>query len=150
MATLTPTLTLNSTDAFENQTINLSVTDSLTIQAPMSDISRMATDDNIGNGAGIILAEATSTDTYFIYVKHTGLLASNGTSSSHASNDFVLVSNADGEGPLIKLQPEEFAFFPLNPFDGVDGADAGGDAGGLKVTKGGADVIVEFGYWKRS
>ena len=57
MATLTPTLTLNSTDAFENQTINLSVTDSLTIQAPMSDISRMATNDNIGNGAGVIVGE---------------------------------------------------------------------------------------------
>ena len=147
MATLTPTLTLNSTDAFENQTINLSVTDSLTIEAPMTDISRMATDDNIGNGAGIILAEATSTDTYFVYVKHTGLLASNGTSSSHASNDFITLSSADGDTDFIKLQPEEFAFFPLNPFDGSDG---GTEPGGLKVEAGSAAVIVEFGYWKRS
>jgi hypothetical protein len=148
MATLTPTLTLSSTDAFENQTISLSVTDSLTIQAPMSDISRMATNDNIGNGAGIIVADEL-TDTYFVYVKHTGLLASNGTSSSHASNDFVTLSNADGEAgsDIIKLQPGEFAFFPLAPSDGSDG---GTEAGGLKVTKGGADVIVEFGYWKRS
>ena len=148
MATLTPTLTLTSTDAFENQSISLSVTDSLTIQAPMSDISRMATNDNIGNGAGIIVADLI-TDTYFVYVKHTGLLASNGTSSSHASNDFVTLSNADGEAgsDIIKLQPGEFAFFPLAPSDGSDG---GTEAGGLKVTKGGADVIVEFGYWKRS
>jgi len=146
MATLTPTLTLNSTDAFENQTINLSVTNSLTIQAPMSDISRMATNDNIGNGAGIIVADLI-TDTYFVYVKHTGLLASNGTSSSHASNDFVILSNADGDFDYIKLQPGEFAFFPLNPSDGSDG---GVEAGGLKVEAGSADVIVEFGYWKRS
>tara|TARA_R100000742_G_C4217560_1_gene42236 strand:- start:152 stop:595 length:444 start_codon:yes stop_codon:yes gene_type:complete len=147
MATLTPTLTLTSTDAFENQSISLSVTDSLTIEAPMTDISRMATDDNIGNGAGIILAEATSTDTYFVYVKHTGLLASNGTSSSHASNDFITLSNADGDTDFIKLQPEEFAFFPLNPFDS---SDDGTEPGGLKVEAGSAAVIVEFGYWKRS
>ena len=148
MATLTPTLTLNSTDAFENQTISLSVTDSLTIEAPMSDISRMATNDNIGNGAGVILADLL-TDTYFVYVKHTGLLASNGTSSSHASNDFITLSNADGEAgsDIIKLQPEEFAFFPLKPSDGTDG---GTEAGGLKINAASADVIVEFGYWKRS
>jgi len=148
MATLTPTLTLSSTDAFENQTISLSVTDTLTIEAPMSDISRMATNDNIGNGAGVIVADEL-TDTYFVYVKHTGLLASNGTSSSHASNDFITLSNADGEAgsDIIKLQPDEFAFFPLKPSDGSDG---GTEAGGLKVTAASADVIVEFGYWKRS
>ena len=114
----------------------------------MSDISRMATNDNIGNGAGVILADLL-TDTYFVYVKHTGLLASNGTSSSHASNDFVTLSNADGEAgsDIIKLQPGEFAFFPLKPSDGSDG---GTEAGGLKVTAASADVIVEFGYWKRS
>tara|TARA_R100001463_G_scaffold65278_2_gene118504 strand:- start:231 stop:680 length:450 start_codon:yes stop_codon:yes gene_type:complete len=149
MATLTPTLTLTSTDAFENQSISLSVTDSLTIEAPMTDISRMATNDNIGHTAGIILPEAT-TDTYFVYIKHTGLLASNGTSSSHASNDFVLLSNADGESPWGKLQPGEFAFLPLNIYDGADGGDGATDQGGIKVTKGGADVIVEFAYWKRS
>ena len=148
MATLTPTLTLTSTDAFENQEINLSVTDSLTIQAPMTDISRMATNDNIGNGAGVIVADEL-TDTYFVYVKHTGLLASNGTSASHASNDFVALSNADADGAssIIKLQPGEFAFFPLAPSDGSDG---GVEVGGLKVTKGGADVIIEFAYFKRS
>tara|TARA_R100000773_G_C4197377_1_gene101020 strand:- start:355 stop:801 length:447 start_codon:yes stop_codon:yes gene_type:complete len=148
MATLTPTLTLTSTDAFENQEINLSVTDSLTIQAPMTDISRMATNDNIGNGAGVIVADEL-TDTYFVYVKHTGLLASNGTSASHASNDFVTLSNADADGAssIIKLQPGEFCFFPLAPSDGSDG---GVEVGGLKVTKGGADVIIEFAYFKRS
>ena len=54
MATLTPTLTLNSTDIFTDQPLALSVTDSLTVSAPMTDISRMNSDDNIGNGAGII------------------------------------------------------------------------------------------------
>ena len=51
MATLTPTLTLASTDIFADQPLSLTVTDSLTVQAPMSDISRMNSDDDIGNGA---------------------------------------------------------------------------------------------------
>ena len=55
MATLTPTLTLASTDIFAGQPLNLSVTDTLTVSAPMTDISRMNTNDNIGNGVGIRL-----------------------------------------------------------------------------------------------
>ena len=146
MATLTPTLTLASTDAFASQPFSLSVTDSLTVAAPMSDISTMNTDDDIGNGAGIIIADLI-TDTYFVYVKHTGKLASDGTTDSHASNDFILLSNADGDMDFVKLQPGEFCFFPLNPSDGSDG---GVEAGGLKVEAGSAAVRLEFAYWKRS
>ena len=146
MATLNTTLTLTSTDAFATKTLNHSVTDALTVEAPLADISTMNTDDNIGNGAGIILAESTSTDTYFVYIKHTGKLA-DGTTSSHASTDFIKVTNADGDTDFIKLQPEEFAFFPLNPFDGSDG---GVEPGGLKVVKGGADVVIEFAHFTRS
>ena len=147
MATLTPTLTLASTDAFANQSISLSVTDSLTVQAPMSDISKMATNDNIGNGAGIILSEAGSTATTFVYVKHMGVLASDFSTACHATNDFVRLSNADGDADFIKLQPGEFCFFPLLEFDGSDG---GTEAGGLKVEAGSADVVIEFAYWTRS
>ena len=146
MATLTPTLTLASTDAFANQAISLSVTDSLTISAPMADISRMAVDDEIGNGAGIILTEAESTATTFVYVKHLGVLASDFSTACHASNDFVLLKNADADVSFIKLQPEEFAFFPLQEFDGSDG---GVEPGGLKVIKGSADVVIEFAYFTR-
>ena len=145
MATLTPTLTLASTDAFANQAINLSVTDSLTVSAPMADISRMATNDNIGNGAGIILPE--STDQYYVYVKHLGVLASDFSTACHASNDFVTFSDVDGTAGLtIKLQPSEFAFLPIKEGDGSDGS--GGD-GGLKVTAGSAAVVIEFAYFKR-
>ena len=38
MATLTQTLTLASTDAFASHPLSLSVTDSLTVAAPMTDI----------------------------------------------------------------------------------------------------------------
>ena len=79
MATLTPTLTITSTDAFANESFSLSVTDSLTVENPMSQLSRMRTGDNpFGHGAGVILDEEITTDT-FVYVKHTGVDASGST-----------------------------------------------------------------------
>tara|TARA_R110002074_G_scaffold60732_1_gene147290 strand:- start:86 stop:532 length:447 start_codon:yes stop_codon:yes gene_type:complete len=148
MATLTPTLTLSSSDVFVDQPLSLSVSDSLTVEAPMTDISRMNTDDNIGNGAGIIVADLIQ-DTYYMYVKHTGILASDGTSKANATADYVTLSNADGEAgsDIIRLYPGEFAFFPLAPSDGSDG---GPEAGGLKVTAGSAAVQVNYAYWKRA
>ena len=53
MASLIPTLTLTSSDAFASQALSLSVTDNLSVAAPMADVSRMATNDNIGH-AGIL------------------------------------------------------------------------------------------------
>ena len=145
MATLTPTLTLASTDAFASQPFSLSVTDSLTVAAPMTDISTMNTDDDIGNGAGVIIGE--DTNQYYVYVKHTGKLASDGTTDSHATNDFVTIGEVDGTAGLtVKLQPGEFAFFPTKEGDGSAGS--GGD-GGVKVTAGSAAVRIEFAYWKR-
>ena len=146
MATLTPTLTLSSSDIFTDQPLALSVTDSLTVQAPMTDISRMNTGDNIGNGAGVIIAE--STDVYYVYVKHTGILASDGTSSANATADYVLLGDVDGTaGVKVRLYPGEFSFFPLNVGDGSAGS--GGD-GGLKVTAGSAEVQINYAYWKRT
>ena len=149
MATLTPSLTLSSTDIFADQPLSLSVTDSLTVQAPLTDISRMNTNDIVvaGSAAGIILAEATTTDTYFVYVKHTGILASDGTTAANATADYVLLSNADGDTDFIRLYPGEFCFFPLNQFDGSDG---GVEPGGLKVEAASAAVQINYAYWKRS
>ena len=148
MATLTPTLTLSSTDIFADQPLSLSVTDSLTVEAPMTDISRMNTDDNIGNGAGVIIADLIQ-DTYFVYVKHTGILASDGTTAANATADFILLGNgdADAASQLIKLYPGEFCFMTLAPADGSDG---GVEVGGIKVAAGSAAVQINYAYWKRS
>ena len=146
MSTLTPTLTLNSTDIFTDQPLALSVTDSLTVSAPMTDISRMNSDDNIGNGAGIILADLI-TDTYYVYLKHTGILASDGVTAANAAADYLIVTNADGDTDFVRLYPGEFCFFPLAPSDGSDG---GTEAGGLKVTAASAAVQINYAYYKRS
>ena len=148
MATLTPTLTLASTDIFADQPLSLSVTDSLTVEAPMTDISRMNTDDNIGNGAGVIIDEL-DTNTYFLYIKHTGILSSDGTTAANATADYVLIGNgdADAASQLIKLYPGEFCFMTLAPADGSDG---GVEVGGIKVAAGSAEVQLNYGFWKRS
>ena len=99
-----------------------------------------------GAGAGILITEASALATTFVYVKHLGLLASDGTASSHVSADFIRLTNEDGDHDFMKLQPDEFAFFPLLEFDGTDG---GVEAGGLKVEAGSAAVMIEFGYWTR-
>jgi len=147
MATLTPTLTLASTDAFANQAISLSVTGTLTVNAPMTDISRAATNDAGRYGAGIVIADE-DTNTYFVYIKHTGILASDFVTTTVDAADFVILGNADDDvtSRMIKLFPGEFAFFPLNPSDGTDG---GPEVGGLKITKGGADIVYEYAYFKR-
>ena len=156
MASITPTLTIASTDAFANQSISLSAGGSaITVAAPMSDISRMATNDNIGHGAGVILPDLV-TARYYVYIRHTGLIADGSADSdygttnntaSHATNDFVLVSTADADAAskIVKLQPGEFAFFPLAGND--DTSDDGAEPGGLKRTKGNsAEPRVEFAY----
>tara|TARA_B110000858_G_C17761099_1_gene454562 strand:- start:191 stop:640 length:450 start_codon:yes stop_codon:yes gene_type:complete len=149
MATLTPTLTLNSANIFEDQPLNMTVSDSLTVQAPMTDISRMASNDNLGYGAGVIISEL-DTNTYFVYIKHLGKLASDGTTDANATADFILLGNPDAgaESKLVKLQPGEFAFFPIQGNN--DATDDGAEVGGLKVFEGSASVQVEYAYWKRS
>ncbi len=149
MATLTPTLTLSSTDVFTDQPLNLSVTDSLTVEAPMTDISRMNTDDNIGYDAGVIIDEI-DTNNYYVYVKHTGILASDGTSTANATADYITLGNGDADAAsnIIILYPGEFCFFPLQGNN--DTTDDGAEVGGLKVTAASAAVQINYAYWKRS
>ena len=145
MATTTPTLTLASTDAFSDA-LSFSTTIDLTTTSPSAGVTRVSTGDNpFGEGAGVIIPESTSQ--YFVYVKHLGVLASDGTTASHASDDFVTLNDVDGTaGLVIKLQPNEFAFFPMKEGDGSAGS--GGD-GGLKVTAGSAAVMIEYAYFAR-
>jgi len=155
MATLTPTLTLSCTDLTSDAT-NFTITQGLTVTATAASIQKISTGANpLNAGVGVLITEANAEDlTTFVYLKHTGKLASDGTTNCHASNDFIVVANHDGVTNFIKLQPGEFCFFPMMPF--TSGSSAAGDPGGLKVEGGGvgsggaAHVMVEFAYWTRS
>ena len=72
MATLTPTLTLTSTDATSDQ-LAFSVTDSLSVTAPHIGLAKISVSTT---GANNIIQPATDGQTYYVYVRHTGVDAS--------------------------------------------------------------------------
>jgi|TARA_R100000482_G_C5060477_1_gene116849 hypothetical protein len=133
MATLTPTLTLSSSDAFTHQNISISVTDNLTVEAPFTDVSRFDTGDNIGNGAGIIIPNGHSKDTY-VYVRHTGL----DQDGSTASTNLVTLSDANASNSHMRLGAGEFAFFCVFAGDG------------LKAVSATQDVLLEFAFFTKT
>ena len=92
MATLTPTLTLTSTDV-SSDSLSLSVTDSLSITKDVVNISRVG----LTNSDLTLLAAATYTKSY-VYLKNTD-------SSIAMSVDF-------GSTLSMSLAAGEFAFFP--------------------------------------
>ena len=128
MATLTPTLTLVSTDAFSHQPINISATDSLSVVAPYTDLSRVAA----ATGGTLILAQSGSPITY-VYIKHTGVLASNG----NATTNLVTVRDED-DASIATLAAGEFCFFPLAA--GI----------GLEVLTADAAAFVEYIYFSKA
>ena len=134
MATLTPTLTLTSTDAFSHQNISISVRYCLSITAPYSDVSRFDTGDtnDVGGGAGIMHPASGGSDVYF-YVRHTGLLASDGVT---ATTNLVTLQDV-ANNTMLRLGAGEFAFFPLLANEG------------LKAVSATADVILEYAYFTK-
>jgi len=166
MATLKTTLTMTSTDAFQDSNMSLSYSKDLTVAAPCTEISRMATNDDIGYGAGVIIPE-TTTAIHYVYLRHTGLQAdhsadsdyagSTNTTSTHATSEPVLVGNADmdlgtsgdADSGYIQLNVGEWCFFPLQK--DTDATDDGTkEIGGLGIKKGGTDeVVVEFATYTK-
>ena len=134
MATLTPTLTLESTGGStgvsEDASLSLSVTDTLTVTDPMVGISRVAC-TTTGN-ATIVLPDLDTTR--YIYIKNTGLDASDA-----ATTATVKVEIANNTR-IIDLGADEFCFFPHKA-----------EASGLIQLEASADTVVaEYGYWTKS
>jgi len=119
MASLTPTLTLASTDA-TSEALSLSVTDTLTVTHPAIGISRVTitTADNQE-----LVDEALSGVKYF-YAKN-----------MDTTNFVVLQTTASVQ--YARLSPGEFAFFPIN------------DAAGLEARADTASCILEYAYWTK-
>tara|TARA_R100000322_G_scaffold85910_1_gene53425 strand:+ start:238 stop:591 length:354 start_codon:yes stop_codon:yes gene_type:complete len=106
MATLTPTLTLASTDV-TSETLSLSVTDSLSVTGDVINISRVG----LTTGDLTLIAAATYTKSY-VYLKNT---------------DSSIVITADfGSTLSISLAAGEFAFFPWEGSQNVVVAAASG------------------------
>ena len=103
MATLTPTLTLASTD-ISSDTLSFSVTDSLTVAAPLVGISKIVATAT-GNQSVIIPA---STAIAYLYIKHTGT-----TDGSTATARQVDVEFTSDEA-IARLSAGEFLFMPVH------------------------------------
>jgi len=129
MATLNTTLTLASTDT-SSDTLNMTVTDSLTVVSPIVSISKITATTTGGNS--IIVPNLDSPR--YVYLKHTGLNSAGSTSGA----DKVVVETADGT-QIMELKISEFAFFPFY---------AGG-AGLLQLQTSANTVQVEYAFFTR-
>ena len=120
MATLTPTLTLASTDATSDE-LSFSVTDSLSVTAPLQSLSQVTittADDQE------LVDDAVSGVKYF-FARNTD-----------ASNFVVLQTTASVQ--YARLSPGEWCFFPIN------------DGAGLEARADTASCVLEYAYWTKS
>ena len=129
MATLTPTLTLTSTDATTDQ-LSFSVTDSLSVTAPHIGLAKIAVSTT---GANNIIQPATDGQTYYVYVKHTGVDAS--------SSAVTTTLNIELTGDVIigKLAAGEFMFMPV-----------GGHSLGVQLQSSSGTIVAEYMYFTKA
>ena len=132
MATLTPTLTLTSTDATTDQ-LSFSVTDSLSINAPLAGLSKtLAT---ATGGDNIVVPRTGGTITYF-YCRHTGT-----TDGSTGTAQQVDVEFTTDEG-IARLSAGEWLFMPIS--------HAGASVGVQLQVNHASNVQLEYAYWTAS
>ena len=120
MATLTPTLTLSSTDATSDE-LSFSVTDSLSVTAPLQSLAQVTitTADNQE-----LVDEAVSGVKYF-FARNTD-----------TSNFVILQTTASVQ--YARLSPGEWCFYPIN------------DGAGLEARADTASCVLEYAYWTKS
>ena len=107
MATLTPTLTLASTD-LSSDTLSISVTDSLSVKAPFITAANKVA--NVSGGSKVDL-DSTGGGNKFVYVKHTGFQADGTTSTTNQLEIHVHDGSADRD--IGRLSAGEFLFTPI-------------------------------------
>ena len=134
MATLTPTLTLVSTDAASDE-LNFSVTDSLSVKAPALGLSTVVA---TATGSQSIILPA-STAIAYLFIRHTGT-----TDGSTSTVRQVDVENTDNEA-FARLSAGEWMFIPFNHAEANVGVQ-------LHVQHSSpSDVVqMEYAYWTRT
>jgi putative NIF3 family GTP cyclohydrolase 1 type 2 len=129
MATLTPTLTLTSTDATTDQ-LAFSVTDSLSVTHPHQGLSKVSVTTT---GADTVIIPNLDARRYF-FLRHTGV----DTSGSTVTTD-LKVEETD-ENWFSRLAPGEFLWVPL----GADGAHK------IQLETTGGTIVAEYAYWTKA
>ena len=95
MATLTPTLTLASSD-MNGDALNLSVTDSLSI------LGQVTTKQVVASTTGVVFAAASMYTKSYVYLKNL----------SSTAAEVITIEKADSGDEYFTLGPGEFAWFP--------------------------------------
>ena len=129
MATLTPTLTLTSTDATTDQ-LSFSVTDTLSVTAPHVGLAKLAVTTT---GANNIIQPATDGQTYYVYVKHTGVDASGSVVTTTLNVELT------GDVVVGKLSAGEFMFMPF-----------GAHSLGVQLQASGGTIVAEYAYFTKA
>ena len=122
MATLTPTLTLASTDS-SSDAMSFSVTDSLSVTPPSKGISRI----NATNAGADSIIVPAGTAVAYLYVKHTGT-----TDGSTATTQLVDIEDTDNVA-FARLSAGEFMFLPYSKAGGSKGVQLQTTAGTVQV-----------------
>ena len=128
MATLTPTLTITSSDASADETLSLSVTDSLTIGAPQVGISKIAIAASSGTASVLVPA---GTENQYVYIKHTGKQADGSTATANE-----VCVELGGNTDLLRLKAEEFCFFSSKSSSAVE-----------VLSSSSQTITIEYAYW---
>ena len=128
MATLTAKLTLSSSNA-TSDALNLSVSDVLTTTNPTIPVARTSVSTT---GANNIIQPATDGQTYYVYVKHTGVDASGAAVTSTLNVELT------GDVVFGKLAAGEFCFLPV-----------GGHSLGVQLQASASTIVAEYAYFTK-
>jgi len=129
MATLTPTLTLTSTDATTDQ-LSFSVTDSISVTDPFRGMSKHTATTTGGNN--IITDAADSTK--LIYIRHTGV---DGSGSTVTTDLYVEDEN---DVRWAKLNAGEWLYVPAN----------NGTASSIQLESSSGTIVAEYMYFSHA
>ena len=131
MATLTPTLTLTSTDATIDQ-LAFSVTDSLSVTSPLQSMSKVVA---TATGSDTIIVPANTAIAY-LFVRHTGT-----TDGTTTTTQLVDVEET-GDAAFARLGPGEWLFLPF--------CHHGGSVGVQLHVQHASVVQMEYGFWTKA
>tara|TARA_R110001583_G_scaffold173071_1_gene326896 strand:- start:1096 stop:1485 length:390 start_codon:yes stop_codon:yes gene_type:complete len=128
MATLNVTLSMNSKNAATDE-LNFTVTDILTTTNPMIASAKTSVSTT---GANNIIQPNTDGQTYYVYVKHTGLDASGSAVTSTLNIELT------GDVIIGKLAAGEFFFMPV-----------GAHSLGVQLQASASTILAEYAYFTK-
>ena len=110
--------------------LSFSVTDTLSVTAPHVGLAKLAVTTT---GANNIIQPATDGQTYYVYVKHTGVDASGSVVTTTLNIELT------GDVIIGKLSAGEFMFMPV-----------GGHSLGVQLQASSGTIVAEYAYFTKA